>query len=40
MPNPVALPDQQQPVWWIAAGLTFLLAVAVLLPTIWFVQLT
>jgi hypothetical protein len=40
IPNPVALPDQPQPIWWITAGLTFLLAVAVLLPTIWFVQLS
>jgi hypothetical protein len=40
LPNPVALPEQPQPVWWIAAGLVFLLAVAVLLPTIWFVQLS
>jgi len=40
LPNPVALPNQPQPVWWIAAGMTFLLAVAVLLPTIWFVQLS
>lgn len=36
--NPVALLDQPRPVWWIAAGLTLLLSVAVLLPTIWFVQ--
>lgn len=35
--NPVALPEGSQPVWWIAAGLTFILAVAVLLPTIRFV---
>ena len=40
LPNPVTLPNQPQPVWWIAAGLTFLLAVAVLLPTMWFVQLS
>ncbi|MBP1464159.1 hypothetical protein EYB53_000420 [Candidatus Chloroploca sp. M-50] len=35
LPNPVPLPDQPQPVWWLAAGLTFLFAVAVLLPTVW-----
>ncbi len=35
--NPVALPEQPQLTWWVAAGLIFLLAVAVLLPTIWFV---
>jgi hypothetical protein len=40
LPNPVVLPNQPQPVWWIATGVTFLLVVAVLLPTIWFVQLT
>lgn len=40
LPNPVAPPDQPQTVWWLATGLTFLLAVAVLLPTIWFVQLS
>ena len=34
--NPVPLPVRPQPVWWIAAGVTFLLATAVLLPTIWF----
>jgi hypothetical protein len=36
LPNPMALPDRPQPVWWIAAGVGFLLATAVLLPTIWF----
>ncbi len=34
LPNPVALPTQARLVWWIASGLTWLLAVAVLLPTI------
>ncbi len=39
LPNAVALPDQPRPAWWIAAGLTLLLAVAALLPTIWFVPI-
>ena len=34
--HPVALPDQRQPAWWIAAGVALLLAVVVLLPTLWF----
>jgi len=38
VPNPIALPEQPQRAWWIAAGVAFLLAVAVLLPTLWFVQ--
>ncbi len=37
LPNPVALPEQAKPAWWIASGITFLLAVVVLLPTLWFV---
>lgn len=36
--NPIVLPEQPQRAWWIAARVTFLLAVAVLLPTVWFVQ--
>lgn len=37
LPDPVAPPEAPQTAWWIAAGLTFALAVAVLLPTIRFV---
>ena len=33
--NPVALPDTPRPAWWMAAGATLLLAVMVLLPTLW-----
>lgn len=40
LPDPVALPEQPQPVWWIATGFVFLLTVAVLLPTIWLVQVS
>lgn len=36
--NTVIIPDQPQKVWWIAAGVTLVLAVVVLLPTIWFVR--
>ncbi len=36
LPNPVALPNQPQPVWWVIAGLMLGLAVVVLLPTIQF----
>ncbi len=39
LPNPIVLPGQPRPVWWIVAGLTLLLAMAVLLPTLWFVPL-
>ncbi len=37
--DPVTLPNHPQPVWWIASGLTLLLAVVILLPTIWFTQI-